>query len=703
MNLLLVLAFFTQAKSMEVRYTDVAPRIDGVLDEVWQQADSAYGFVQFSPYEQQTPSEQTVVYALQDKENLYFAFRCESKKGKPIACLTGNEDEVMIGLDPFGSQNTAYFFSVYGSEIAYDGWILDDGRTYDDSWDGVWFVKVKLSDDYYVVEFKIPFKSIRYKKGLGEWGLQFKRDIAYNREVDYWTSVTQLEAERVSKYGKLTGIDPQASGYYFELYPEAYVRYEKLGEGADPQIKPSASLNLKWDLTPQTALSATAFPDFAQIESDPYQLNLGRYEQHLEERRPFFIEGSDIFRLASFGEDQQFMDYLDIFYSRRVGKSMNGDAVPILGGAKVTHKSQTWDWGILTAVTGDYSRDSVLLERRRGFGVLRGRYALSNNMDLGVLASGTAVSQDSYDLALGLDGVYRNGFNQFILQTAVSDRNDKIGSAFSTGYFGFIGKFLTIATVEAIHDSFDVSEMGYVPWQGKKQVLFSSGPFYTWKKGFWRNLAVAPGFLLVQEGGSRDWSKLGMFLFNPNFRNRWGCNLSGNAGPYYEADTNYLYRSLNLSVWGPLFGNQINFGGNISYSFNYARGFLAYQGYSWLSYRYSIIPPLSISLNGNYWVEWNPDNQIVDTWPMLTPRLRISFSSKMTLEVFDEMVMNLPAGDFAGLRYATNRVGALFSWNFRPKSWIYIALNDFRADEGTGRLVIQDQIGAIKAKYLLYF
>jgi len=703
MNLLLVLAFFTQTKSLEVRYTDIAPRIDGVLDEVWQQADSAYDFVQFTPYEQQPPSEQTVVYALQDRDNLYFAFRCDSKKGRPIACLTGNEDEVAIGIDPFGSQNTAYYFSVYGSEIIDDGWVLDDGRTRDNSWDGVWYVEVGMYADYYVVEFKIPFKSIRYKKDQNEWGLEFKRYIGYNQEVDYWTSVTQLEAERVSKYGKLTGINPQASGYYFELYPEAYVRYEKLGENVDVNIKPSASLNLKWDLTPQTTLSATTLPDFAQIESDLYQLNLGRYPLYLEERRPFFIEGQDIFRMASFGEDQEFMDYLDIFYSRRIGKSMNGDAVPILGGMKVTHKSQVWDWGMLTAVTGDYSRDSVLLERRRGFGVLRGRHAFSNNMDLGVLASGTATDPDSFDLAFGVDGVYRNGFNQYILQTAISDRNNKTGSAFAGGYFGFIGKFLTIATVEAIHDSFDVSEMGFVPWQGKKQVLFSSGPFYTWQKGFWRNLAVAPGFLLVKEGGSQDWSKLGMFIFNPNFRNRWGCNLSGNAGPYYEADTNYLYRSLNLSVWGPLFINQINFGGNISYGWNYARGYLAYQGYSWLSYRYSIIPQFSVSLNGNFWVEWDPENQIVDAWPLLTPRLRISFNSKMTIEVFDQMVMQAPAGDFGGIKYVSNRVGGLFSWNFRPKSWIYIALNDFRADDGTGKLIVQDQIGAIKAKYLLYF
>jgi hypothetical protein len=245
--------------------------------------------------------------------------------------------------------------------------------------------------------------------------------------------------------------------------------------------------------------------------------------------------------------------------------------------------------------------------------------------------------------------------------------------------------------------------MGYVPWQGKQQVLFSSGPFYTWKKGFWRNLAVAPGFLLVKEGGSRDWSKLGMFIFNPNFRNRWGFNLSGNAGTYYEADTNYFYRSVNLSVWGPVFANHINFGGNISYGFNYNRGYLAYLGSSWLSYRYSIIPQLSVSLNSNFWIEWDPENRIVDAWPLLTPRLQISLNSKMSIELFDEMVMQAPAGDFGGIKYVTNRVGGLFSWNFRPKSWIYIALNDFRADDGTGNLVIQDQIGAIKAKYLIYF
>lgn len=144
------------SKSVEVRFTQVAPRIDGVIEEVWQNADSACDFIQFQPYENQQASEKTVVYVLQDRENLYVAFRCSAQKHKPTACLTADEDFVSLALDPFGSKTTAYYFTVFASGIYVDGWILDDGRNEDDSWDGVWFRGVGVHEDRLDVEMKIP-------------------------------------------------------------------------------------------------------------------------------------------------------------------------------------------------------------------------------------------------------------------------------------------------------------------------------------------------------------------------------------------------------------------------------------------------------------------------------------------------------------------------------------------------------------------
>ena len=137
--LVLLLAFNTDRKSVEVRNTEIAPVIDGYIEETWQQADSAYDFVQFIPYEKTTPSEKTTVYVLQDADNLYIAFRCYADSIKPIACLTADEDDIRMGIDSFDSRNTAYFFQVYASGIYNDGWVLDDGRSYDGSWEGVWY------------------------------------------------------------------------------------------------------------------------------------------------------------------------------------------------------------------------------------------------------------------------------------------------------------------------------------------------------------------------------------------------------------------------------------------------------------------------------------------------------------------------------------------------------------------------------------
>ena len=111
MNILLLIALITNTqKSVEVRFTQNPPRIDGVIEEVWQQADSAYDFVQSSPYENEKPTEKTSVYLLQDKNNLYVAFRCYAEKHKPTANLTKDEDYVSFAIDPFQSKTMGYYF-----------------------------------------------------------------------------------------------------------------------------------------------------------------------------------------------------------------------------------------------------------------------------------------------------------------------------------------------------------------------------------------------------------------------------------------------------------------------------------------------------------------------------------------------------------------------------------------------------------------
>lgn len=686
---------------VEARFTERPPRIDGIIEEIWQVADSAYDFVQFSPYERETPTERTVVYVLQDRENLYFAFRCHAEKRRPIACLTADEDHIIVGLDPFDSRTTSYYFIVYASRIINDGWVLDDGRTIDDSWDGVWYRAVKLYDDRYDVELKIPFKSIRYKKGLDRWGLQLKRYSAGNRETDYWTDVLQVEEYMVSKYGKLTGVNPEVTGHYFELYPEGFVRYDTYEAGSD-ELRARLSLNLKWDLTPETSLSATAYPDFAQIESDPFILNLSRYPTYLAERRPFFVEGKEIFRMSDFGEDKGFFKALNMFYSRRIGKSIDGEVVPILGGLKLTNRSEDWNVGLLGALTDEYCQDDSVLEPRRSFGVLRVERELFENSDVGMFLSGTRVDGDDHNYALGFDGVYRRGVNQVILQAAASERGRKRGWAITSGYSGFLGGFLTMGSAEMVHDSFDVSDVGFIPWVGRRKFTLFSGPFTTYTRGFLKNLYLAPGFAALKEPGDKSWSTLGQLIFNPEFRNNWGLSLEGQAGRVYEVDRDYLHRSVDLSVWGTIAGQFVNFGGDYSYEYNYWRQFLAHQASGRFRVGVSVTPEVSLSLNSNVWAEWDTLSAIIGFTGVTTPRVDCRVNADMSLSLFNEFVLEIPEIHLEAAELTSSRFGLLFSWNFLPKSWLYVALNDYR-DRWNGEFRLRNRIGAVKAKYLMYF
>lgn len=704
------------ARSVDIRLTAVPPRIDGVIEGVWQGADSATGFVQKQPYEKTEPTERTVVYLLQDKENLYVAFRCHAVRNPPTANFTKDEDYVSIAFDPFGSKTTGYLFQVFGSGLFWDGLILDDGRDRDLTWEGVWSRAVKTYPDRMEVEMKIPFKTIRYRKGLSEWGLQFRRHIAVNFEDDYWTEVSEKDDDLVSRWGAAHDVAARSSGYYFELYPEGYVRYDDY-RGEKAKSKPKGSLNLKWDLTSQTSLNATAYPDFAQIESDPFSVNLSRYPTYLQEQRPFFVEGREIFRFSSF-PNSGFFQPLNTFYSRRIGKSVDGEAVPIIGGAKLTHKAGNWDAGALSAFTDSYddAKDGIH-EPARQFGVVRARRRVLANSDVGFLASGVTAGSHDYNYSIGAEGALRRGPSQLLVQGGMSNRNGKQGWAVSSGYRGFVGRFLTMGTYEAVGDSFDVTDIGFVPWAGRQRMILASGPFWTFRSGAVRNLYTTAGILRTREPGSPRWATLGNVSVNPNLRSNWGCNLEGSFGRNYEYDdvenayVGYAYKEINYGLWGVLLGNSVNAGCNYAYGYNYQRHYLAWQGSNYLTASYSFASPVSTTVSSNLWVEWNPARKVVAMVPRFRPRVDYRITAYMTLSVFDEMVAYTEETHLAKSRLQSNRLGMLYTWNFAPKSWLYFAVNDYSALEPTGHpgglvrneMKQQYGIGAVKLKYLLYF
>lgn len=708
---LLFSLFVINTKSVELRYTAEAPHIDGVIEDLWFQADSAYDFIQYQPNDRIPAAEQTVAYFLADDDNLYIALRCYTPGRKPVASFKGLEDHVWIYLDTFNSRSMAYMFAVCLSGHYDDGLLLEDGRVQDVSWDYVWFFGQKMYEEHYEIEIRIPFKSIRYKKGLDEWGINIRRWHIKDYAVTHWTEVLQQDGMQVSNFGTLKNVHPKATGYYVELYPEGFFRYDHRGDSTD--YTPSLSFNFKWDPSSQTTLNATVNPDFAQIESDPYTFNLSRYPVRLEERRPFFVEGLDVFRMSHLGLG--FFNSLDIFYSRKVGESLPQPwlgSMPILGGVKLINKGSDWNFGALGAYTGEFN-DTTTSDTanipNRGFGIARINRAVFDNSEIGMMFSGTATDREDYNYAVGLDGAYRAGPSQFIIQSALSDKNEKRGYAVSSGGIYRSSNFIAVGSFVAVDDSFDVGDMGYVPWQGVTDIYLAAGPARYPETGPILRFYLEPGFVLTKYPESDDWSKFLSLFVEPRFRNLWGFNIYAQAGKMYEADTDYVYRSVETSIWSGLRENiNLHFGFDWSHRYNYYRSAIYNQKWIgdqlWIWHWMSFMPisQLSLITYGDFVMEWDPDGDLHSITPIWTPRIEYQVNADIDISIYSEFVFTTEMGKLTTAEIYSNRIGLLFAWNFSPKSWLYVAFNDLRRDEGEG-LEPAERIAAVKIKYLIYF
>jgi hypothetical protein len=217
-----------------------------------------------------------------------------------------------VAIDSYHDRQTAYAFNVNASGVQRDLYIYNNNWS-DDSWDAVWESKVREIPHGWTVEMKIPYHCLRFPpQPEQEWGIDFIRYISRNDETTRWQFVPRSEATGVSRYGVLKGIRQIDPPRHLELLPytTSKVRTEprKLGNPDGREMLQDVGADFKWALSPNTVLDATINPDFGQVEADGTVLNLGRFETFYQEKRPFFLEGLQLF-------DTPF----NLFYSRRIG------------------------------------------------------------------------------------------------------------------------------------------------------------------------------------------------------------------------------------------------------------------------------------------------------------------------------------------------------------------------------------------------
>ncbi|MGQ0640821.1 MAG: DUF5916 domain-containing protein [Gemmatimonadaceae bacterium] len=319
------------------------PRIDGTIDgSEWGNASLAQSFLQFQPRRGDPASQRTDALVAYDSTHIYIAFRVFDTE-EPTGQLTRrdaellDDDAVIVLLDTYRDRQSGYYFVTNLLGTQADGRIADDGRTVDGSWDASWRSAARRSADGWQAELAIPLASIAFRAGDARaWGINFGRSRRRTLERSFWAGPLD-NAYRMSQAGTLEGLSLTAPPKRHQLILYGLTRAQD-GEAGHSD----AGVDLRFALTPQMAFTGTLNPDFATIEADEEQVNLTRFEVSLAEKRPFFLEGSELFRQR-----------IRTFYTRRI--------TDIRGGAKLYGKQGPWT---LAGIYADASPSGTTPEAR---------------------------------------------------------------------------------------------------------------------------------------------------------------------------------------------------------------------------------------------------------------------------------------------------------------------------------------------------
>ncbi len=354
--------------------------VDGRLDEAsWELAPIVDGFTQVDPEEGRPVSERTEARILFDDDALYIGVRLYDRgsiskrlgrRDMPLA----DSDWLGVVIDSYHDHRTAYSFDLNPAGVQRDAVksMGAGGREVDDlSWDPVWEGVATTDDAGWTAEYRIPFSQLRFSGSeQREWGIQLERVIGRRGEYAVLAFTPKTERGGISTYGHLVGLKEVQPGQRLEVLPYVVTRAEYVDPGTNPfrtdsEYFGSGGVDVQYRVTSDFTVNATLNPDFGQVEVDPAVINLSVYETFFQEKRPFFVEGSEIFdfgRNTSGGR---------LFYSRRVGRRPQllpptaeadlPDATTILGAGKLSGKTKSgWSLGIMEAVTAEeharYSR-----------------------------------------------------------------------------------------------------------------------------------------------------------------------------------------------------------------------------------------------------------------------------------------------------------------------------------------------------------
>ena len=418
--------------------------LDGALDEeAWRIAEPAVDFVQAEPHEGQPATELTEVRLVFDRDALYVGVVCHDASASGIIVndirkdfAPGEQDSFELILDTFADRRNGFVFAVNAAGAKSDAQIANEGRDVNTSWDAVWSVATRSGADGWSAEIRIPFKTLRFERGTGKiWGANFSRRIRRKNEIDYWSPVPRVyNLYRSSLGGTLTGLPDASQGRNLRLKPfvtadaTRATGHDRFTDGEH------VGLDVKYGVTPSLTLDVTVRPDFAQAEADEQQVNLTQFSLYYPEKREFFLENSGTFYFGDIPRESRLgyarfsppEEEMLLFFSRRIGLTSAGDAIPIASGARLTGRAGPYGIGLMTIQTR--STDGLPGDT---YAVLRGRRDVLSNGDVGaIFLSRDSRGTGDYNRVVGADANFRF-FRALSLNSFIA-KSDSPGAAEGT-------------------------------------------------------------------------------------------------------------------------------------------------------------------------------------------------------------------------------------------------------------------------------
>ena len=444
--------------------------LDGALDEpAWAEAPLANGFIQNDPREGTAATYDTDVRVLYDDDALYFGvFAHDMEPSKIIVSdlkkdyNTGSSDGFRIVLDTFHDGRNAYQFATNPAGAKWDSQMSSEGRDNNSNWDGIWDVKTRLTETGWVAEIWIPFRTLKFGDADPQvWGVNFERKLRRLNEDSYWSPIPRIyDAQRVSLAGTLEGMRGLRAGKNIRVKPYA------LTSGSRVATRPTAGdfqggVDVKYGVTSGLVWDFTVNTDFSQVEADEQQVNLTRFNLFFPEKRDFFLENQGLFAFGDSGggggggnfgagRTNQIQD-MRLFFTRRIGLSDDGQALPILGGTRLSGRQGAYTIGLLN-----------IHEREDGgvpatnFSALRLRRDVLANSDIGAVLLDKEIAGPDFNRLAGFDANFRFGdltMNGFAAKTfspagAVTGSGNDVTTRANAEYrnrqWRFSGRYTTI-------------------------------------------------------------------------------------------------------------------------------------------------------------------------------------------------------------------------------------------------------------------